>query len=52
MEAGEPWEDTLPLRRHDGDYQWFLARAVPVRDEEGKITLWFGTNTDVTSQPV
>ena len=51
-EAGEPWEDTLPLRRHDGDYQWFLTRAVPVRDPEGRITHWFGTNTDVTTQPV
>jgi PAS domain S-box-containing protein len=50
--AGEPWEDTLPLRRHDGDYQWFLTRAVPVHDPDGRITLWFGTNTDVTSQPV
>jgi len=52
FEAGEPWEDTLPLRGHDGDYQWFLTRAVPVRNQEGKITLWFGTNTDVTSQPM
>jgi PAS domain S-box-containing protein len=51
-EAGEPWEDTLPLRRHDGDYQWFLTRAVPVRDPEKRITHWFGTNTDVTTQPV
>jgi PAS domain S-box-containing protein len=52
FETGELWEDTLPLRRHDGDYQWFLTRAVPVRDEEGRITLWFGTNTDVTLQPM
>ncbi len=50
-EAGEPWEDTFPLRGRDGDYRWFLTRAVPVRDARGRVALWFGTNTDVTDQP-
>ncbi len=30
-----------------GAYRWFLARAVPLRDEGGRITRWFGTCTDV-----
>lgn len=47
-DTGEPWEDTFPLRGRDGDYRWFLSRALPIRDEEGKIVRWFGTNTDVT----
>jgi PAS domain S-box-containing protein len=46
--AGEIWEDTFPLRRHDGTYRWFLSRALPIRDPEGQIFRWFGTNTDVT----
>ncbi len=46
--AGEAWEDTFPLRRHDGEFRWFLSRAEPVRDEAGAITRWFGTNTDIT----
>jgi len=46
--AGEPWEDTFPLRGVDGNYRWFLARAVPIVDEDGQVTRWFGTNTDVT----
>ena len=46
--AGEPWEDTFPLRHHSGEYRWFLSRAQPVRNEAGQITRWFGTNTDVT----
>ena len=50
--AGERWEDTFPLRGGDGDYRWFLTRAVPVRDALGRPVLWFGTNTDVTSQPM
>jgi signal transduction histidine kinase len=45
---GEVWEDTYPLRRHDGVYRWFLSRAVPIRDESGKILRWLGTNTDIT----
>ena len=49
IHAGEPWEDTFPLRRHDGEHRWFLSRARPIRDEAtGKVVRWFGTNTDVT----
>ena len=46
----EPWEDTFPLRRHDGTFRWFLSRANPLRNEAGRVILWCGTNTDVTDQ--
>jgi PAS domain S-box-containing protein len=49
-ETGEPWEDTFPLRGRDGNYRWFLSRAMPIRDGRGNIVQWFGTNTDVTEQ--
>jgi PAS domain S-box-containing protein len=48
--SGTPWEDLFPLRRHDGEWRWFLSRAAPVRDDQGRIVRWFGTNTDVTEQ--
>ena len=48
MESGNAWEDIFPLRRSDGVYRWFLSRAFPIRDESGRITRWFGTNTDIT----
>src|SRR5262249_49117350 len=48
LQRGEAWEDTFPLRGKDGQYRWFLSRAVPIRDADGKIQSWFGTNTDVT----
>jgi len=35
------------LRRHDDVYRWFLARGVPVRDETGWVTRWYGTSTDI-----
>ncbi|MBD2181252.1 PAS domain S-box protein [Planktothrix sp. FACHB-1355] len=50
METGETWEDTFPLRGKDGQYRWFLSRAIPVRDERGKVLRWFGTNTDITDR--
>jgi PAS domain S-box-containing protein len=50
FEAGEIWEDTFPLRGKDGEYRWFLSRAVPIHNEDGRIMRWFGTNTDITEQ--
>ena len=48
--TGEPWEDTFPLRRRDGQYRWFLSRALPIRDRHDAIVGWFGTNTDITDR--
>ncbi|MBT9332627.1 hybrid sensor histidine kinase/response regulator [Paracidobacterium acidisoli] len=48
--AAQPWEDTFPLRSRDGEYRWFLCRAVPIVDSQGKVARWFGTATDVTAQ--
>ncbi len=52
--AGAEWEDTFPLRSRDGSYNWFLSRALPIREEpdeenpKGRLIGWFGSNTDVT----
>jgi PAS domain S-box-containing protein len=48
FQNGEIWEDTFPLRDRDGNYRWFLSQAVPIRDSEGKVMRWFGTNTDIS----
>ena len=50
VQTGEVWEDTFPLRSKTGEFRWFLSRAVPIRDEQGKVVRWFGTNTDVDDQ--
>ncbi len=47
LETGEPYETEFRLRRADGEYRWHLAQAFPVRDAEGRINKWFGTNTDI-----
>ena len=38
------------LMRSDGEYRWFYAQAIPIRDELGQIQKWFGTCTDVHEQ--
>jgi PAS domain S-box-containing protein len=47
LRTGEPYEIEYRFRSKEGDYRWFLGRALPVRDEAGQITQWFGTCTDI-----
>lgn len=50
LATGEPYETEYRCRRHDGQWRWFLGRAHPVRDAEGRIIRWFGTCTDIHEQ--
>ncbi|MCT2559159.1 PAS domain S-box protein [Tsuneonella sp. YG55] len=50
LAEGEEWEDLFPLRSASGEWRWFLSRAKPIRDDDGAIVYWFGTNTDITEQ--
>jgi PAS domain S-box-containing protein len=50
IKNGTPWQDLFPLRGKDGQYRWFLSRALPVRAESGEVVRWCGTNTDVTEE--
>lgn len=47
---GETWELTFPLKGANGAYRWFLTRGSAIKDEEGKVVRWIGTNTDITEQ--
>lgn len=47
IDAGTEFEMEFPLRGADGKFLGFLTRAVPLKDNEGKVVQWFGTNTDV-----
>lgn len=47
LTTGEPYEIEVRNRRHDGEYRWFLTRATPVRDDQGRIIEWFGSTTDI-----
>jgi PAS domain S-box-containing protein len=47
MASGEAWESEGRIRSADGQYRWFLNRAAPLRDEQGNIVKWYGSNTDI-----
>src|SRR6185295_4382496 len=44
---GRPYEFEARLRRHDGEFRHFLFRVIPLEDEGGHITRWYGTATDI-----
>jgi PAS domain S-box-containing protein len=50
IRTGTPFEMEFPLRGVDGVFRWFLTRVSPFRDAQGKITRWFGTNTNIDEQ--
>jgi PAS domain S-box-containing protein len=45
---GKIWEDSFPIMDKKNKYKWFLSRALPIKNKEGKIKSWFGTHTDIT----
>jgi PAS domain S-box-containing protein len=50
IQTGENYEETFPLRGKDGQFRWYISRALPIKDKEGRILRWFGTNSDITEQ--
>ncbi len=45
--AGRHTDHELRMRGADGQYRWFLTRALPLRDDLGNIIKWYGTATDI-----
>jgi PAS domain S-box-containing protein len=45
--AGKAYEFELRILRRDGTYRWFLGRGNPLKDEQGRITRWYNTATDI-----
>lgn len=48
LRTGEPYASEYRVRGADGRYAWFLALAMPLRNEDGELVQWFGTLTDIT----
>jgi diguanylate cyclase (GGDEF)-like protein/PAS domain S-box-containing protein len=47
IRSGKEFRFELRVRHSSGDYRWLLARTVPFADEDGAITEWYGTWTDI-----
>ncbi len=52
LDTGEDYEVEFRLQGHDGKYRWHQARATVGLDANGKISNWFGTNTDIEEQKI
>ena len=50
LASGKTYEIQYRLRHHSGEYRWVLGRALPVRDDAGRIIRWMGTCTDIDAQ--
>jgi PAS domain S-box-containing protein len=47
LAEGVPGEAEARLRKTDGTFRWFLIRAAPLLDDQGRIARWYGTSTDI-----
>ena len=47
---GTPFDMEFPLRGADGSFRMFLTRVMPVRNAEGRVVRWLGTNTDISER--
>ena len=52
VQSGDNYESEYRMRGRDGQYRWFRARAVPIRDFEGQILKWYGTCSDIHDSKV
>ncbi len=50
LATGAVYEAEFRLRRADGVWRWHIARAVPLMGEDGQVSRWIGTNTDIDDQ--
>lgn len=50
VQTGEPFHFEHRFRRADGRYRWHLSRAHAMRDANGKVIMWIGSNTDIHEQ--
>jgi PAS domain S-box-containing protein len=48
--TGTPLDMVFPLRGGDGQFRQFLTRVMPMKDVQGQVIQWFGTNTDITER--
>ncbi|MBL8850962.1 MAG: PAS domain S-box protein [Planctomycetaceae bacterium] len=50
LHEGADFQVEVRHRRHDGEYRWFVSKALPQRDDAGRVAAWFGVTTDIHGQ--
>ncbi len=52
LETGKDYHAEFRLRRHDGEYLWYKARATAGLDADGEVVNWYGTSTDINDKKI
>jgi len=52
VRTGEQFAKTVQIRRFDGQYRWFYARAVASKDKRGVILQFLGSYMDIHDQHI
>lgn len=50
LETGVGRSCEARMRRADGEYRWYILRATPLCDEQGRVLRWYGLNTDIEAR--
>ncbi|GIZ08184.1 PAS domain S-box protein [Flavobacterium sp. UMI-01] len=50
INTGECFEMVFPLKGADGIFRPFLTLVYPLKDDNGNVIRWIGTNTDISKQ--
>lgn len=50
--SGLLYEAEYRLRSKTGEYNWFITKALPVTDADGKIIHWFGSCSNINLQKI
>ena len=52
LSSGNDYETEFRVRHKDGSYHWVLVRAVPIKNNNGEIIAWYGSNTDIEDKKI
>ncbi|NDK57174.1 PAS domain-containing protein [Pontibacter fetidus] len=50
LTTGDYHEEYRIRNSKDGSYRWFLEQAMPIRNEDNEVIIWFGTYTDIENE--
>jgi two-component system, OmpR family, phosphate regulon sensor histidine kinase PhoR len=47
LNTGEDLETEMRLKDKNGNFKWHLCRLTPIKDEDGSITSWLSSSTEI-----
>jgi PAS domain S-box-containing protein len=50
LSSANPYQAEFRFKDNQGTYRWWFVRALALKDDEGKVIKWYGSNMDITEQ--